>query len=127
MQGNKHRRGAVSRYSHSFRTQVARDYIHGDLSYAQVAEKYGLRDRNVVKEWVKWHRKNSDIVDQSLPPMTESEKRELEALQQRIKELENQLADERLRSLALDTMIDVAEEQLSVKIRKKSGTKQSKN
>ena len=57
MEGIKYRRGAVSKYSHSFRTQVARDYIHGELSYSQVADKYGLRDREVVKEWVKWHRK----------------------------------------------------------------------
>ena len=36
--------GAVSKYSHSFRQQVAMDYEKGDLSYLQVAEKYGLKD-----------------------------------------------------------------------------------
>ena len=44
----------------------------------------------------------------------------------RIKELERLLEDERLRSLAYSTMIDVAEEELGVPIRKKSGPKQSK-
>lgn len=126
MQGRKHHRGAESKYSHAFRTQVARDYLHGELSYAQVAEKYALRNREVVKEWVKWHRKNADIVIQPIPPMTESEKRDLQALQKRIQQLEAQLADERLRSLALDTMIDVDKEQLDIQIRKKPGTKPSK-
>ena len=58
--------------------------------------------------------------------MTEEEKRESDAKDRRIKELERQLEDERLRSLAFSTMIDVAEEELGVPIRKKSGSKQSR-
>jgi hypothetical protein len=44
----------------------------------------------------------------------------------RIKELERQLEDEQIRSLGLSKMIDIAEEQLKISIRKKSTTKQSK-
>ncbi len=120
--------GAVSKYSPSFRRQVAMDYENGDLSYAQVAEKYGLKGRDTVKEWVKVLRKNGEIAPSTaiLTPMTEEEKRESDAKDRRIKELERQLEDERLRSLAFSTMIDVAEEELGVPIRKKSGSKQSR-
>lgn len=120
--------GAVSKYSPSFRRQVAMDYEDGDLSYAQVAEKYGLKGRDTVKEWVKVLRKNGEIAPSTaiLTPMTEEEKRESDAKDRRIKELERQLEDERLRSLAFSTMIDVAEEELGVPIRKKSGSKQSR-
>ena len=51
-----------------------------------------------------------------------SEERALEA---KIKELEKALEYEKLRSLALDTMIDVAEQNLKISIRKKPGAKQS--
>ncbi|MBL0019112.1 MAG: hypothetical protein IPP17_22480 [Bacteroidetes bacterium] len=57
--------------------------------------------------------------------MTEKEKQEVEALRAENAKLKKQLEDAELRALAYDTMIDVAEEQLGVKIRKKSGTKQS--
>jgi hypothetical protein len=40
--------------------------------------------------------------------------------------LEQQLDQERLRSLCLDKMIDIAERDLNIVIRKKSGAKQSK-
>ena len=46
--------------------------------------------------------------------------RELEA---KIAKLEQQLDYEQLRTLALDTMIDIAERDLKIPIRKKSGAK----
>ena len=49
-----------------------------------------------------------------------------EAMEERIRELEQQLAKEKMRSTCLDTMIDIAERELKVDIRKKSGAKQSK-
>ena len=45
-------------------------------------------------------------------------------LELKIKKLEQELEHERLRTLALNTMIDIAERDLQIKIRKKSGAKQ---
>ena len=45
-------------------------------------------------------------------------------LEAKVKELEKALEYEKLRSLALDTMINIAEDKLKISIRKKSGTKQ---
>jgi transposase len=45
--------------------------------------------------------------------------------QERIKMLQQQLADEKLKVAALNTLIDVAEEQLKINIRKKPGARQS--
>ena len=46
-------------------------------------------------------------------------------LHQKISLLEKQLKWEKLRADALDTMINIAEKQLDISIRKKSGTQQS--
>jgi hypothetical protein len=46
-------------------------------------------------------------------------------LEQQLAELKKQLQWQTMRADALDKMIDIAEEQLKVPIRKKSGTKQS--
>jgi hypothetical protein len=56
--------------------------------------------------------------------MTEKERQKQEELQKRIKELEKQLEFAQMKNIALETLIDVAEEQLSVPIRKKAGAKQ---
>ena len=47
-------------------------------------------------------------------------------LLQKIAALEKQLADQELKTFVLDTMINVAEKQLNIDIRKKPGTQQSK-
>lgn len=46
-------------------------------------------------------------------------------LEKKIEVLEKQLEWEKLKSHALDTMINVAERELNIDIRKKPGTKQS--
>lgn len=46
-------------------------------------------------------------------------------MQEKIKELEQALINSELRATALDTMIEVAEKELKINIRKKSFTKQS--
>jgi hypothetical protein len=45
-------------------------------------------------------------------------------LEAKVKELEKALEQERLRTLALNTMINIAERDLKISIRKKHGTKQ---
>jgi transposase-like protein len=125
MKGRKNEFGARSKYGQAFRDQVARDYESGDLSYSQVAEKYGLPSKDLPKWWVRCYRKNAEIEPVEVLPMTEKEKQEYKALRMENARLKKRLEDAELRALAFDTMIDVAEEQLGVEIRKKPGTKQS--
>ena len=125
MKGKKHYRGIRGEHSLEFRTLVVQDYLTGNLSYGQIVKKYGLRDREQIKWWVRYYRQNTDLPIVSLPPMTEAEKQEKQALEKRIRELEARLKEAQLKGLALDTMIDVAEEMFDIDIRKKPGTKQS--
>jgi hypothetical protein len=56
---------------------------------------------------------------------TEEQLQNKDELQQKIAILEKQLQWEKMRIFALDTMIDIAEKQLDISIRKKSGNQQS--
>ena len=57
--------------------------------------------------------------------MKATDKHDVTALKQRNVELAQALQEANLLILALNTMIEVAEKELNVPIRKKSGTKQS--
>jgi len=57
------------------------------------------------------------------PAMMRTQKRDILALQQRNDELEQALQQANLLILALHTMMEVAEQELQLPIRKKSGTK----
>jgi len=59
----------------------------------------------------------------TLPAMTEQEKEDLLALKKRVKDLEKSLEQANLLIYGLNSMIDYAEKELEIPIRKKRGTK----
>jgi transposase len=120
-----------NRYPNELKRKIAQEYLSGRFSYAVAAEEYGLKDKSVVKEFVKWFRRNADLESAKLTiPMskksTPSTVSSNEALEKRIKELEEKLQMSVLKVELLETMIDIAEDQLKIDIRKKSGSQQSK-
>ena len=62
----------------------------------------------------------------SSPNQSTSAEQSLKELEQKVAALEKQLRWEQLRSEALNTMIDIAEKDLNVSIRKKPGAQSSK-
>jgi cell division septum initiation protein DivIVA len=56
--------------------------------------------------------------------MSPKERSDNKALEKRIKDLEQQLEKAQMKNIALNTLIDVAETELKIPIRKKPGSKQ---
>lgn len=113
-----------NRYPNDFKRKVAQEYLSGRFSYAVAAEEYGLKDRNVVREFVKWYRRNSELSQTTdTVPMAKSKANSRTSKEQ---ELQKRIKDLELKVEALETMIDIAEEQLHIDIRKKSGSQRSK-
>ena len=113
-------------YTDSFKRMVARESLTGELSVKELAKKYGLPHYNTVTIWRRSFRDKLDDVEHLLErPNTAEEKREIDIYRRKSKELEAELSNAKLKIVALETMIDIAEQELEIKIRKKSGTKQS--
>lgn len=115
MKGNKF-------YSNSLKKEVIREVQSGLLSKAEARRKYDISGSSSIIEWIR-------KFDSKLPDnrkIMDYKKSDKDALIKRIKELERQLEDEQMRSFGLSKMIDIAEDQLKITIRKKSVTKQSK-
>ena len=102
----------------------------------ELALKYNLPYIQVISNWVRTCLSPEEIQNKrlSLPPETQKdtsmpEKQDtskdsmISALEQRIQDLEKLLKHSQLKYKALDTLIDIAEEQ-GIQIRKKSGAKQ---
>ena len=66
----------------------------------------------------------SDELHLSLRTMSSKDRADNGELEKRIKELENQLELAQMKNVALNTMIDIAEKDYKLAIRKKSGPKQ---
>lgn len=108
--------------------QVVKEYLESDLSQEAVHKKYGLNGAAYIPRWMRKFglNTNRDLqihVQQTMSKSKPRTPKEME-LEAKIKELESSLEHEKLRSLALNTMIDIAERDLKISIRKKSGAKQ---
>lgn len=117
--------------------EAVREYLVDGIPYRTLAEKYGV-SRSTINKWVlvhqgiynipRSHKQSSyDLQQKTLGKKLKPSGNdpEVSELQKKIEVLEKQLEWEKLRSHALDTMINVAERELHIEIRKKPGTKQS--
>lgn len=98
---------------------IIAEYLTGEISYRKIGEKYGI-DFRLIHSWVtKFQGK----------PMRKKPKKELlpqakeEQLPKEVKQLQAALRKAELHNKLLNAIIDIAEEQLKIDIRKKSGTK----
>jgi transposase-like protein len=124
-------RNLKNQYSKSLREEIVHVYLTGDNSYEELSKQYGVPVCH-IRTWVCRYRKKKFYVSLQPEPIksedmarkkTLSPVDENEVLKRRIKELEERLRFSELQNLALNTMIDIAEEQ-GIDIRKKSGAKQ---
>ena len=111
-------------YEPAFRRWLVREIEEQRLTVAEALNQFNFNPANGRALLVKWLKKYGQEMVLSLPPMTEKEKQDMLALQKKVKAMEQQLEDARMRNIALDTLIDVAEEKLKINIRKKPGAKQ---
>lgn len=123
-QGNEKEYLTKRSYSTKFKTEVVRRVEFGSLSEKDAILQYCTDGRRQLKNWLAKY--SSHIVSVStIKAMTETEKSEVgEEVKPRSKELEKALESANLRIIGLETMIDVAEKQFNIEIRKKAGTKQ---
>lgn len=115
-------------FTPEFKLEVIQEYLSSDLSQRDLIKKYNLSGGSQLTQWMRkfgFTTPNSQRESKPLnmPKQKEKTLRELE-LEAQNEELQKQLDYERLRTLALNTLIDVAERDLKISIRKKPGTKQ---
>jgi len=116
---------AQREYSDEFKEEAAIRVLFPGQDPSEVAECMEIPNLHTLKHWVNAYRRKIDDGLITLSPMTEKQKQDLQALQQRNKELERAVKDAYLMILALNNLIDVAEKDLKIPIRKKRGTKRS--
>lgn len=97
----------------------------------ELLRKYNIHFKSAINTWMKRlgyediHRSQKLKFDETLPLTVSmgTKSQDTRELQRRIQELEQQLCDEKLRSEAYLRMIDKAEKELKVSIKKKPSTK----
>ena len=107
-------------YSIGFKLRVVSQVENGDYTYKQAQKEYGIQGRSTVLVWLRRYG-NLDWSKPNLHTMHNSK----ETPAQKIKRLEKELADEKLKTKVLNTMIDISDKQYGTQIRKKFYSQQS--
>jgi len=116
----------ISKYDISFRRSIAKQYVEGNKSMPEIALENGL-SKSLVKSWVKQFSSELALPKEIIvSAMTEEEAKDMELLKKQNEALKQNLDYERMKNFALETMIDLAKEEIGVDLRKNSGAKQPK-
>ena len=107
-------------YNMGFKLAVISEVEKGELTYKQAQKKYGIQGRSTVLVWLRKH----GNLDWNKPALLMKSKSK-ETPAQKIKRLERELEDERLKNKVLNTMIDMSDGQYGTSIRKKYLSQQS--
>ena len=125
-----------------FKRAVAVEYLQTGVPRTEIAMKYGLPSIQTVSHWVnccltqleiqtkcvnlpRINISEFEMTEQQSTPDTvpvEDQQAVIDQLQKQLQKLEKELQFEKDRNLALNTLIDICEEQ-GIRIRKKSGVK----
>jgi len=107
-------------YSEAFKRQVVSEFERGLFTKAELRRRYNILGNSCISRWLKKYGKFT--YEDKLTtgrPMKDPQ-------QQRIKELEAQLAKKEEELKVFKRFIEIAERELKIDIVKKSGSKQSK-
>ena len=100
---------------------IIAEYLLGDTTYRKLGAKHGV-DFRAIHHWVtRFQGKPVRKVKPKIEPIGNLPQEELPT---DVKQLQEELRKAKLHNKLLNAIIDIAEEQLKIDIRKKSGTKQ---
>lgn len=118
-------------YSYAFKLSVVSEVEKGELGVSDAARKYGIQNSSTVTNWLRKYG-NFDWQNQSPSNMPKSPKQKLFELEQenlllkkKNARLEHELEQADNKSIIFDMMIDMAEKEYKIPIRKNSSPVQS--
>ena len=125
------------RYAVDLKRKIAKSYLAGEGSYGILAKENGLKNGDVVREFVKWYCKEL-LKESEMSMKTTTSKKEQKGNLPEVSSdnqlptmeefllLKQKLYESELKVEGLKTMIDIAEATFKIPIKKKPGSKQSK-
>lgn len=119
----KRERRSQRDYNLGFKLSVVSQVEKGEMTYKQAQKVYGIQGRSTVLVWLRKH----GTLDWSNPIIhsMNSPKRTEESPAQKIKRLERELEDEKIKNSIMNSMIDVFDKQYGAGLRKKFLPEQS--
>ena len=130
-QENRYLKRTQKDYTMSFKLQIVKEIERGITSISQVKKDYGIQSRSTIVQWLRKFG-NFDWENQTPYTMSKSPEQKIMELEAKVKLLEKQkffleqqafVSDKK--AIIFDMMIDIAEKEYQIDIRKNSSPEQS--
>ena len=130
--GPEIKRSKALRYPESFKREVVNEHLRTGIPKAHLQLKYGIKFKSAIFHWMKeqgylptpGNNPNLGLINKlNLAKKSKNTSSSLSELENKIALLERQLEDERLRTELYKRMVEIAEREYKIPIRKNSNTK----
>jgi transposase-like protein len=113
-------------YTEAFKVQIVREVEDGKITRVEANRRYGILGHSTILKWCRKYGRLRFTRKRGTEKMVMEEKDiELLQLQNEVRELKRELEAARIKNVVLETLVDVAERELQIPIRKKYGAKRS--
>jgi len=124
---NKGKRKGTQPYALELKAKIIEKYLEGNASFAMLSRQYKIHP-GVISRWIRVIKNGRPVIRKKISKFTGmAQQQTIEQLQEQIKQLNRQLEDERIKAELYKKMIEIAERDLGIPIKKKYGTKRSTN
>lgn len=119
-------------YSHVFKLQIVQAIESGNLSTSGAKKKYGIQSRSTIIRWLRnygsfdWENQTPSNMAKSPEQKLMEQEQQIRLLEKQNKFLEQQVEQADKKAIIFDMMIDLAEKEYNIPIRKNSSPDQSK-
>jgi len=123
MKANIRKIKKVRKYADDFKRRLVAEYESGGYSVYELERLYGVTNRTIynwIYKYSTFNKKGYRVVEHK-----QSSGKKVKDLENRIKELESVIGRKQIKIDLLETMIDVAKDELDIDIKKKYSTLQS--
>ena len=124
---NKYVKRTQKDYSHTFKLSIVKEYEAGGISLGALKRKYGIQGERTIRNWLEkfgtfdWQNRTTSCMRQKTKDQELLELRQkVMMLEKKNARLEKELEEKDQKVAFFDLMVDMAEKEFNIDIRKKS-------
>lgn len=120
-------------YTLSFKLQLVQEIERGELSLSEAKLKYGIQGDSTIRKWLQkygnfdWENKNRQPMGRTPEQKLLEQEAKIRLLEKQVKQLQEEKHFAEQKAVIFDMMINIAEKECKIDIRKNLETAQSKS
>jgi transposase-like protein len=111
------------RYSLAFKQKVVSEIERGELKIGDAQRIYDIRGNETIQSWIRKLGRNH-LLNKVVRIEMKDEKERIKELEKQVKELESALAQSHVKNIALESLLECAEEHYQADFKKNFGGKE---